>query len=137
MGLKLKERLVGACLQVHTILDKIIYLQGECRWKEVYWIYIFHAGSCFQIQRGKPCCTLSYLVGLWPSCHHIICTLCYLVGLWPSCQHIICLNVVLNHHWWELRYFLVTMKWNLSNYPHLLCHLQTVIVWWCSPKKLC
>jgi hypothetical protein len=87
-----------ARLQVCKVTDKIIYVQGECRWKEVYWIYIFHAGSCFQIQRGQPCCTLSYLVGLW-----------------PSCQHIICPDVVLNHHWWELRYFLVTMKWNLSN----------------------
>jgi len=54
----------GARLQVRKVTDKIIYVQGECRWKEVYWIYIFHAGSCFQIQRGKPCCTLSYLAGL-------------------------------------------------------------------------
>jgi hypothetical protein len=53
IGLKLKERLVEACLQVRKVMDKIIYVQGECRWKEVYWIYIFHAGSCFQIQRGK------------------------------------------------------------------------------------
>ncbi len=47
-------------------------MQGEW-WNEVYWICILHAGSCIQIQTGKPCSTLRYLMGLWPSCQHIIC----------------------------------------------------------------
>ncbi len=44
----------GARLQVRKVTDKIIYVQGECRWKEVYWIYIFHMrGVAFKYKGGN------------------------------------------------------------------------------------